>query len=117
MNLCYAGTGATSTHLPYQLCYNMPEPVSALETVCVRSAYVCYRCKWGGIVLVGRLAERRMTHFPRGSKSLHHHQSLLTVEQMRFHSHQALSRNQGCFANWIVHPHKSVGICSPLFPQ
>lgn len=69
----------------------MPVPASALQVVCISGVYVCAASSRMVNVQVGRLAERRMTHLPRGSKLLHHHQLLLAVEQMSLYSHQTWS--------------------------
>ena len=63
MNMCLPETVATRTDLPYRLCCGMSEHVS-VQDKCLYTQCVCSGCWQSGIILAGRLAERRMTHFP-----------------------------------------------------
>lgn len=113
--------------LPRRMSCDKPQHATVVEAFCIRGAFVCCRsqlAEWyhssGGL-----LPERRMTHLPRGCESLHHHHSLLALEQMRFHSYRALSKKQGCFTNWTVNHYKSPGMYNlpllwkslPSYPQ
>ena len=92
-------------------------PLHACARVCV-CVCVCVSAiiRQTGATLAATPAERRMTHLPRGTESLHHHQVLLAVEQMRFHSCPPPQPGALCLP-WKAGPRKSVGVRCLLYPE